>query len=100
MRKSLNLLLLLGSVLLPPPGHAQDADPRLLMLSCAGCHGPNGRSPGAIPSLNGRTDESLAAALRRFRADPQGSTVMARLARGYSDAEIDAVARAISASWK
>ena len=84
----------------PDAARAQNADPRLLALSCAGCHGPDGRSPGTIPSINGRSQAAIAEALRGFRADRRPSTVMGRIAKGYSDAEIDAVAREIAADWK
>lgn len=79
---------------------AQNADPRLLALSCAGCHGPEGQSPGTIPPLHGKSEAAVAEALRGFRADQRPSTVMGRIAKGYSDQEIDAVAREISAQWK
>ena len=82
------------------PAVAQTADPLLLALSCAGCHGPEGQSPGPIPSLQGRAEAAIAEALRGFRADQRPSTVMARIAKGYSDQEIDAVAREIAARWK
>jgi sulfide dehydrogenase cytochrome subunit len=82
------------------PAHAQNADPRLLAVSCTGCHGTGGHSASAIPSLYGRDAESIAAALRAFRDGNQPATIMNRLAKGYTDAEIDAVAREISANWK
>ncbi len=83
-----------------PAARAQSADPRLLGLSCAGCHGPGGHSPGMIPSLYGRDAASIAELLREFRAGARPSTVMGRVAKGYTDAEIDGVARQISADWK
>jgi sulfide dehydrogenase cytochrome subunit len=79
---------------------AQNADPQLLALSCASCHGPGGRSPGAVPSLNGRTAASLADAMRAFSAGQRPATVMNRIAKGYSDAEIEALAQEIAANWK
>ena len=82
------------------PAAAQNASPQLLSLSCAGCHGPNGHSPGAIPSIYGRSAGSLAETLRAFRADQRPATVMNRIARGYSDAEIDALAREIAERWR
>jgi sulfide dehydrogenase cytochrome subunit len=84
----------------PPPARAQTADARLLALSCAGCHGPDGQSPGTIPSLRGKNEATISDALRGFRADQRPSTVMGRVAKGYSDQEIDAVAREIAARWK
>ncbi len=82
------------------PVSAQNANPQLLTLSCSGCHGPGGHSPGAIPSIYGRTAASLAETLRGFRDGNRPATVMGRISKGYSDAEIDAVAREIAANWK
>lgn len=82
------------------PVSAQNANPQLLTVSCSGCHGPGGHSPGAIPSIYGRTAPAIAEALRDFRDGKRPSTVMVRFAKGYTDAEIDAVAREISANWK
>jgi len=79
---------------------AQNASPQLLSASCAGCHGPNGHSPGAIPSIYGRTPDSIAETLRGFRSGQRPATVMNRIAKGYSDAEIDAVAQEIATHWK
>jgi cytochrome subunit of sulfide dehydrogenase len=84
----------------PGTAEGQTADARLLAWSCAGCHGPDGRSPGAVPSLNGRGAAAIAAALRAFREGQVPATVMDRIAKGYSDAEIDAVARQIATEWK
>lgn len=88
------------AVLSPLAASAQDANPRLIALSCQGCHGPGGHSPGPVPSINGRSAVALADALHSYRADQRPSTVMGRIAKGYSDAEIEAVARDIAASWK
>lgn len=83
-----------------PPASAQNANPQLLTLSCSGCHGPGGHSPGAIPSIYGRTAASIAETLRGFRDGNRPATVMGRISKGYSDSEIDAVAREIAANWK
>ncbi len=84
----------------PLPARAQSADPRLLALSCAGCHGPDGQSPGTIPSLRGKSEAAIAEALRGFRDGGRPSTVMGRIAKGYSDQEIAAVAREVAVEWK
>jgi sulfide dehydrogenase cytochrome subunit len=80
--------------------HAQNANPQLLSMSCAGCHGPGGHSPGAVPSLSGRNAASIAEMMRGFRDGRRPATVMNRIAKGYSDAEIDAVAQDIATNWK
>lgn len=94
--------MLLGAALalLAAPASAQNANPQLLTISCAGCHGPGGHSPATIPSIYGRTAQSIAETLRGFRDGNRPATVMNRIAKGYTDAEIDAVAREIAANWK
>lgn len=82
------------------PAQAQNADPQLLTISCSGCHGTGGHSAGAIPSIYGRTAPSIAETLRAFRDGTRPSTVMNRIAKGYTDTEIDTVAREIAANWK
>jgi sulfide dehydrogenase cytochrome subunit len=56
--------------------------------TCTGCHGLEGRSLGAVPSIAGRPAEELAELLRAYKAQELDATIMNRLARGYSDEEI------------
>ena len=67
---------------------------RALAANCAQCHGTEGRpAPGSrLPELAGRRREDLRALLAGFKEGSAPSTVMGQLARGYSDAEIDALA--------
>lgn len=64
----------------------------LLTASCSGCHAPGGT---AIVSLDGLSGESIAASLRRYRADTAGTSVMHRLARGFSDENVALIAARI-----
>jgi cytochrome subunit of sulfide dehydrogenase len=52
----------------------------------AACHGPDGQSQGAIPSLNGLSAADAIAALQAFRAATRKGTVMLRIAKGLDDA--------------
>jgi cytochrome c553 len=63
-----------------------------LAYTCVTCHGPEGRSQGAIPSLATLSAADIMAALQAFRAETRPSTVMHRIARGLDDADIIAVA--------
>ena len=63
--------------------------------NCFTCHGPNGRSPGSIPSLHNQNAATIAAALKAFKSGARPSTVMGRQAKGYSDGEIDALSNYI-----
>lgn len=60
---------------------------------CAGCHGPGGASVDpAIPTLAGRPAAQLESLLRDFRDDFTPSVVMGRIAKGYDDRQIAALA--------
>ena len=63
----------------------------LLSASCTGCHTTQQDSDHAIPSLDGYSADDLRTALIAFRED-DNATVMNRIARGYTDADIDVIA--------
>lgn len=73
------------------PGNAPAAAP-LAAQGCLGCHGPNGAGLGSGAALAGRDAGELASLMRAYRANERPGTIMGRIARGYTDAEIDAVA--------
>lgn len=64
----------------------------MLANSCAGCHGTGGHSPGAIPSIAGKSADFIAGALRDFQSGSREATVMNRHAKGYSEEEIKLIA--------
>lgn len=64
----------------------------MLSNSCAACHGTDGKSPGAIPSIHGKSAQFISQALIEFRAGTRPSTVMGRHAKGYTDEEIKLIA--------
>jgi sulfide dehydrogenase cytochrome subunit len=71
---------------------ASDIPAPLLAASCDTCHGPQGRSPGAIPAIAGLDAPALRASLEGFKQDRIPATVMNRIAKGFTDAEIAALA--------
>jgi sulfide dehydrogenase cytochrome subunit len=90
---AMSALLMLG-LLLP---HVVGAEPNrarghALANACAACHGTDGRSQGAIPSIDHLSAEEFIAALQAFRADTRKGTVMNRIAKGIDDAELRAMA--------
>ncbi|MEM9573391.1 MAG: hypothetical protein AAF996_18145 [Pseudomonadota bacterium] len=60
----------------------------VLALACTGCHSEGG---GAIVSLSDHDTSQLRAALLQYKSELDGTTVMHRLARGYTEADIDLV---------
>lgn len=84
--------LLVGLALAAPVAVAQEQLARSLAANCTGCHGPNGNSAGAIPSIAGLEQAYLIAALREFKAGTRPATVMHQHAKGYTDQEIELLA--------
>lgn len=64
----------------------------MLSITCAGCHGTDGKSTGAIPSIAGKSADYIEKAMLDFKAEKRPSTVMSRHAKGYSDEEIKLIA--------
>ena len=60
--------------------------------ACTSCHGTGGRSQGYIPSLAGAKQADLMRQLLAFRAQSGQATIMNRIARAYSDSELEALA--------
>ena len=73
--------------------HAQE-NGRNLAAGCAICHGTQGKpAPNAplIP-LAGLPRDHIATQMRAFRDGKRPATVMHQIAKGYTDAQIDAMA--------
>ena len=66
----------------------------VLAASCANCHGPDGRSTGGMPQLRGLPESYLLERLQAFKAGTaKDATVMTRLAKGYDDEQLKALAQ-------
>jgi len=79
--------LALGSVAAATPSAS------MLANTCAGCHGTNGVSQGpATPTIAGISSEYFIEAMKAYRDGSRPSTIMTRIAKGYSDEEIQAMA--------
>jgi cytochrome subunit of sulfide dehydrogenase len=66
----------------PPPGAS----------SCSGCHAAGRGVDTAVPPLLGRPAADIAAQMQAFKTGQKPSTVMDRIAKGFTDAEIGAIA--------
>ncbi|HSH30013.1 MAG TPA: c-type cytochrome [Thiohalobacter sp.] len=85
--------LCLAAGLLPATGAATELTRgAMLANSCAGCHGTDGHSPGAIPSIGDKSSAFIETAMQEFRSGERHSTVMGRHARAYTDEEIRLIA--------
>ena len=66
----------------PPPGAS----------SCSGCHPPSASAETKVPPLRGQHPADIVAAMQAFRSGGRSSTVMGRIAKGFSDDEIREIA--------
>jgi cytochrome c553 len=86
------LLLVLGiatsaAAAEPPPG----------VRSCSGCHPPAASAQTKVPPLRGQNPAAIVTAMQAFRSGERPSTVMGRIAKGFSDEEIRAIAAWVAA---
>src|SRR5215472_14399760 len=66
----------------PPPGAS----------SCSGCHAANAGVDTAVPRLAGRKAADIVAQMQAFKNGQKQATVMDRIARGLTEAEVEAIA--------
>ena len=76
------------------PANLSDEGVRAMAMNCAPCHGTNGRAAegSPLPRLAGRHADAIVEEMRSFRDGKRESTLMHQIAKGYSDAEISAIA--------
>lgn len=76
---------------------ADDMLGRTIGSACFGCHGAGTASGAAIPPIIlGAPATFIETSLKAFRDGDRPSTIMQRIARGYTDEEIAAVAKYLS----
>ena len=86
-------ILLAGALTVSVAAHAAPPSAAMLSNACAGCHGVYGASVGpSMPSLAGQSKTFFIDAMKNFRSGARDATVMGRLAKGYNDEQIVAMA--------
>jgi cytochrome subunit of sulfide dehydrogenase len=99
------VLAALMSVAAAAPVSAQNAqalNQRALAATCANCHGTEGQavSNASVPGLAGLPAAYVVEQMKAFKAGTRPATVMHQIAKGYSDAQIDAIAAYYAAQKK
>ena len=76
------------------PSNLSEKGVRSMSANCTSCHGTNGlAAPGStVPGLAGRPKDSLLEMLVQFKEGKRPATLMHQIAKGYSEAEITALA--------
>ena len=68
------------------------AEPPAGAASCSGCHPASTRVTSPVPRLAGLDRAAIVRAMQDFRAGTRTGTVMDRIAKGFTDEEIQALA--------
>ncbi len=71
---------------------AASAEPPAGAVSCSGCHPSSARVSSPVPRLTGMDRAAIAKAMQDFRSGQRAGTVMDRIAKGFTDDEIAAIA--------
>ena len=71
---------------------AQELEAAYVSANCANCHGPQGRSGAAVPSLAGLPSRYIVEQMQAFKAGTRPATIMHQLAKGYTDSQIELMA--------
>lgn len=87
--------LLLIISLLSLDSHAE-LNGQTIALNCFTCHSRQASATTPIPSLSGYSQQDLQQAMLDFKYDKTNATLMPRIAKAYSDAEISALAAYLS----
>ena len=87
---------LAGLCLLAGPAWAADAAPPGAS-SCTGCHSTTKIAESVIPRIAGRKREDIVKFMAEYRSGAWPSSVMGRIAKGFDDRQIDAIAAWLAA---
>jgi cytochrome c553 len=71
---------------------AGSLDPPVGAFACSGCHPASSAAETSVPTLAGRDAQEIVTQMRAFQSGQRDATVMDRIAKGYSEAEIEAIA--------
>jgi cytochrome subunit of sulfide dehydrogenase len=68
------------------------AEPPAGAVSCTGCHPVSTRVTSPVPRLAGLERAAIVKAMQDFRSGQRAATVMDRIAKGFTDDEVQAIA--------
>ncbi|MCX7262185.1 MAG: class I cytochrome c [Burkholderiales bacterium] len=96
---ALSLLCAVTTVSAQTPSH-DTLQVRSWAAGCSGCHGTDGRAEPGMISLAGTNKDDLVKKMQDYKTGRVPATVMHQLAKGYSDAQIVAIAAYFAAQKK
>lgn len=101
MKKTTIWIAVLFALMVVNPAAADPIPSSTLSNNCAGCHGTKGYSTEPMPIIAGFPAAYFSRIMRQFKNGKRPSTIMGRLARGYSESELDGMAAFFASQrWK
>ncbi|WP_457673634.1 c-type cytochrome [Thiolapillus sp.] len=92
-KTALSAVLMAGGLAMSAGAMAETPSATMLAYTCAGCHGTNGNSNGpATPTLAGASKDYLIEVMEYYKTGERASTIMGRIAKGYTKEEIERIA--------
>lgn len=79
---------------------AKQVSPKILASNCFNCHGVNGNSVKVMDDIAELSAVKITKSMMAFKSGEKPATIMNRIAKGYSDAEIKAIAKYFEAANK
>jgi cytochrome c553 len=89
MRKTLAAAIVMATI---AAAAVASADPPVGAASCTGCHPSSARVTSPVSRLVGLDRAAIVRAMQDFRSGQRAGTVMDRIAKGFTDQEIQAIA--------
>ena len=84
------LIAALAFAMLSGATYGADAPPGA--ASCSGCHANNARVETSVPPLKGRSAADITSQMIAYKSGQRPGTIMDRIAKGFSEDEIRAIA--------
>ena len=85
-------IIVAAAIVLASSGAAQTADAPPGAASCSGCHAASPSVQTPVPPLNGRPAAETVSQMAAFKSGERNGTIMDRIAKGFTDDEIQAIA--------
>lgn len=91
LKNTLSSLAFVAGTLTTPVLLAAGVPGDVLGEACAGCHGTNGLSLSPMPRIAGINKDYLTKTMKNYQMGERTSTIMERLAKGYTEEEFAAI---------
>ena len=90
------VLFLILNLIVMRSALAQTDSGRALAATCATCHGIDGQAKQGMKPLAGKSAAEIVVLMKAFRSAGRHATIMHQIAKGYTDDQIELIAKYFS----